>query len=210
MHVLRKHWYDFGAVIAVLTILFIYTNLKSLTDYQLLLWLSFVSLLFHQLEEYRIVGSFPGMVNRVMYNSDLPDRFPLNTNTAFYVNVVLGWTTYLLAAILAEKAVWLGMATMIVSAGNIMAHTLLFNIKGKTWYNAGMASSWLFFVPCVYCFFSLIHDQDLVSKADYLIGVPLGILLNLVGVIKLIDWCADKNTSFIFEQRNLLPADRNK
>ena len=43
---------------------------------------------------------------------------------------------------------------------------------------------------------------------DYLIGIPLGLILNVIGIIKLIDWMADKNTTYIFEQRNLLSRDR--
>jgi hypothetical protein len=46
------------------------------------------------------------------------------------------------------------------------------------------------------------------SFNDYLIGIPLGILLNIVGVFKLISWLADKNTHYIFSQRQLLAKDR--
>jgi Protein of unknown function with HXXEE motif len=208
LNFIRKHWYDIGTAVSVPILIVLYLYHTTLTDYQLIMWLSLVSLLWHQAEEYRIAGTFPGMVNRVMYNSPMPDRFPLNTNTAFIVNVVMGWTSYLLAAIAAEKAVWLGIATLLVSAGNTVAHTTVFNIKGKTFYNAGLATSWLFFVPCLYFFFTTIHQQHLVSGIDYIIGIPLGIALNVIGILKLIDWLADKNTPYIFEQRNILPIDR--
>jgi len=172
------------------------------------MWLSLVSLFLHQLEEYRIVGTFPGMVNKVMYNSDLPDRYPLNALTSVYVNVLVGWLFYFLAALLGEKAIWLGIATIVVSIGNTVAHTTVFNIKGKTIYNAGLATSWLLFVPCIYLFFTTIHHENLVTVTDYLIGVPLGLLLNFVGIMKLIEWCSDKETTYVFEQRNLLKNDR--
>jgi len=205
---LRKYWYDIGGLFAVITIVFIFRS-NGLTTYHYIVWLSLVSLFLHQLEEYRIVGTFPGMVNKVMFNSNLPDRFPLNTNTALYVNVFVGWTSYLLAAIFAEKAIWLGMATMLVSLGNVIAHTTVFNIKGKTFYNAGMATSWLLFVPCIYFFFTTIYNEHLATKLDYMTGIPLGIFLNIIGILKLIEWLADKETTYIFEQRNLLPKDRN-
>ncbi len=208
MNVLRKHWFDLGGILTVIVLGYLFFNRHHLTDYQVVMWVSLVSLFFHQLEEYRIVGTFPGMVNTVMYASALPDRYPLNTNTALYVNVFMGWSSYSLAALLAENVIWLGIATMLVSLGNIIAHTLVFNIKGKTFYNAGLATSWFLFVPCVYFFFTIIHAQKLVTPTDYLIGVPLGIALNVIGILKLIDWMADKNTKYIFEQRNLLPEDR--
>jgi len=131
MNFIRKHWYDIGAVCSVPILIVLYLHHTTLTVYQLIMWLSLVSLLWHQAEEYRIAGTFPGMVNRVMYNSLMPDRFPLNTQTAVMVNVGMGWTFYLLAAIAGEKAVWLGIATILVSAGNTIAHTTVFNIKGK-------------------------------------------------------------------------------
>jgi hypothetical protein len=118
---------------------------------------SLVTLFFHQLEEYRIAGTFPGMINHVMFHSEMPDRYPLNSNTALIVNVVIGWLFYFLAALLGEKAIWLGLAIILVSLGNFIAHTFPFNIKGKTLYNAGMITSWIFFVPCIYFFFRIVY-----------------------------------------------------
>ncbi len=206
MQTLRKYWFDIGGVLALATLAFVYFN-TNLSRYDVVVWLSLVSLFLHQLEEYRIVGTFPGMVNTVMYHSTMPDRYPLNSNTALIVNVYVGWTAYLLAAVLGTTAIWLGIATILVSAGNTIAHTTLFNIKGKSIYNAGLATCWLFFVPCIYYFFHTIHTEKLVTTTDYLIGIPLGIILN-VSIFKLIDWLADKDTKYIFEQRNLLAKDR--
>lgn len=162
------------------------------------------------MEEYRVAATFPGMVNRVMFNSDLPDRYPLNSNTSLIINVWIGWTLYLLAALAGERFIWLGMVAILVSLGNIIAHTFIFNIKGKTIYNAGLATSWLLFAPCVFFFFKIIHNEGLVTGTDYLIGIPLGIVINVVAVFKLITWLADRNTSFTFKNKQLLPCDRRK
>lgn len=208
MGTLRKHWYDLGGILSVIVMVYVFTDAKQLTAYELLLWLSMVSLFFHQLEEYRIAGTFPGMMNKVMFHSDLPDRYPLNTNTALIVNVIVGWLFYFLAAFFGEKAIWLGLATMLVSAGNFIAHTFLFNIKGKTFYNAGMITSWIFLAPCVYYFFHIVYANNLITTKDYLAGIPLGIALNVIGILKLIDWLKDRDTKYVFGQRNLLPQDR--
>ena len=135
-----------------------------------------------------------------MFKSNIPDRFPLNTNTSLVINVYIGWLTYLLAALAGQQSIWLGMATILVSLGNIIAHTFVFNIKGRTLYNAGMATSWLFFTPCVYFFFKIIHQEHLVTTTDYIIGIPLGIIINVVGVFKTIQWMANKETTFIFKK----------
>lgn len=207
MKFFRKHWYDIAGLFAVFALAYLYF-VKNLTQYEMIMWLSLVSLFCHQMEEYRIAGTFPGMINSVLFKSELPDRYPLNTNTALCINVLVGWLTYFLAALFAEKVIWLGIATMLISLGNTIAHTSLFNIKGKTMYNAGMATSLVFFVPLIYFFFVTIHQEHLATITDYLIGIPLGIVLNVFGILKPIQWLADKHTTYIFEQRNLLPKDR--
>lgn len=209
MELLRRNWYDLGGLLAVVVLAYLFTSSSTLSNYKILMWLSLVSLFFHQLEEYRIVGTFPGMANSYLFNSKIPDRYPINVNTAFYVNVVFGWTFYFFAAVLGEKAIWFGMATILVSFGNVVAHTFVFNIKGKTLYNAGLATCWLLFVPCIYFFVSITTNNNLASPTDYWIGIPLGLLLNYIGIIKLINWLANKNTTYIFPARNLLPKDRN-
>lgn len=205
---IRKHWFDIGGLLSIWVLAFVYLHHQNLTPYQLLMWLSLVSLFIHQLEEYRIPGTFPGMINTAVYKSDIPDHYPLNANTSLIVNVFVGWLCYWLAAILAEKTVWLGLATILISCGNIIAHTFLFNIKGKTFYNAGMLTSWLLFIPCSYFFFSIVYANHLISTTDYLIGIPLGIMLNVVGILKMIDWMSDRNSKYAFGQRNLLKKDR--
>lgn len=210
MRFLSKHWYDLGGVLALLVGGYVLLHEETMTRYAMLMWISFMSLCLHQLEEYKVVGTFPGMVNRVMYQSTMPDRYPLNAKTAVIVNVVMGWGFYILAALLAEKAVWLGIATVLVSVGNTVGHTFLFNIKGKTLYNAGLASCWLLFVPISWLVFKTITSENLATTMDYVAGVGLGVVLNYVGILKMIDWMADADTPYVFPQRNLLAGDRKE
>ncbi len=204
MSFLRKHWYDLGGVFALILAVYLAFAYRSMSNYQMLMWVSLISLFIHQLEEYRIVGSFPAMINKVMFHSDLPDRYPLNPQTALIINVLVGWLVYLLAAVFAEKAIYLGIAAILISLGNTIAHTFVFNIKANTFYNAGMASSILLFLPISIIFFYMIITQSIAQPIDYIIGIPLGIVLNVVGVLQLIIWLKDKKTPYIFPDRNLL------
>ncbi len=205
--VLKKHWFDLGALLAAVTLLCVLFLHASLSAYQTVLWLSFASLCLHQVEEYRFPGTFPGMINTVMFKSDRPDRYPLNPRSAMIINMGLGWGTYLLAALLAERAIWLGIAAILVSLGNVVAHTFLFNIKGRSWYNAGMATSWLLFVPTAGYFFRVVHHGHLATTADFVIGIVLGILLN-IAVLNSISWLKDPATTDAFPRRSLWPRDR--
>ncbi|MCB0773396.1 MAG: HXXEE domain-containing protein [Flavobacteriales bacterium] len=182
MDFLRKHWYDLGGLL-ILPVAAYLAFSPGMGLYDRIVWLSLISLFLHQLEEYRVVGTFPGMINHAMFHSERPDRYPLNTNTSLIINVAIGWSGYFLAALLGTQAVWLGIASILVSLGNIVAHTIIFNIKGRTFYNAGMATSWLFLAPLVYLFFRVVHQEHLATAMDYWIGIPLGILINVFGVL---------------------------
>lgn len=199
MNALRLHWFDIGLGFALLTGIFL--AVVPLSPLAFLLWVSLISLFLHQAEEYRYPGYFPGMVNSVMFASQQPDRYPLNTNTALIVNVVIGWLTYFLAAVFAEKAIWLGIGTILISVGNFIAHTFLFNLKGKTRYNPGMLTADLLFLPIAVIFFVLVISNGLATPLDWAIGIPLGIALNYLGILKMIDLLKDESTPYIFPQR---------
>ena len=207
MNFLRYHWFDLAFALVLVLAIGLYAFQP--TSMALLLWLSLGSLFLHQIEEWRFPGYFPGMVNKAMFASQAPDRYPLNANSGMVVNVVLGWGSYLLAALFWQQAIWLAIATMMVSLGNIVAHTIIFNVKGKTLYNPGLLTSWLCFVPVVYVFIDLAIQNNLASSTDWAIGVVLGVLLNYFGVYKLILWMADPNTPYVFPARFWKPVATN-
>lgn len=207
MQFLRQHWFDIGPVIA--SGIVVYLVLAHPDGVVLLLWLNLIFLCLHQFEEYRYPGYFPGMINVVMFRSKQPDRYPLNEQTAFIINAGIGWGSYLLAAILAERAVWLGIATMLVSVGNFIAHTFLFNLKGKTFYNPGMLTAILLFLPLSIYYFYTVYGNQLATPFDWVAGILLGIVLNYVGILKMIDWLKDAQTPYVFPKRFLLPARKS-
>jgi len=204
MSFLRLHWYDLGLVLAVAVGGFVFITRPI--GLSLLLWVNLIALFLHQFEEYRFPGNFPGMMNTVMFSSPQPDRYPLNANTALIVNLLVGWLSYFLAALFAGKAVWLGIAAVLVSAGNFIAHTFLFNIRGRTKYSPGMLTAILLFLPISVWFFYFIIRNKLAGPVDWIAGLLLGIVLNYVGILKLIDWLKDKNTRYAFPERNIRPT----
>ena len=199
MDFLRKHWFDLGLGFAAIIGFFLLFD-KPISPLSFLYWISLISLFLHQFEEYRLPGSFPRMMNTVMFKSDQPDRFPLNANTALIVNLGTGWLFYLLAALFGTKLIWLGIAVMLISVGNFIAHTFLFNIKGKTHYSPGMITAIFLFLPISTYFFYLVIRENLAGPADWVVGILLGIALNYLGVLKLIDWLKNKNTAYIFQK----------
>jgi len=208
MNALRNHWYDLGIVGALGVALFlIVAGPGGLAE---ILWINLLFLFLHQFEEYRFPGYFPGMINTVLFASPQPDRFPLNTNTAMLVNLLTGWSVYALAAVLADKAVYLGIAAVLVSVGNVVGHTFLFNLKGRTFYNPGMFTALTLFLPVSVYFFYYLIGHAAATPADWIAGVALGIVLNYVGIVKLILWLKNENTPYVFPARFLIPSDRQR
>lgn len=193
-----RHWHLVGLVLAVGLVALVAVRRDDWSDLRVLLVLSLAALMLHQVEEYGWPGGFPRMVNTVVFRSDLPDRYPLDARIAWIVNVALGWTLYGAVALLAHRAVWLAIASLVVSAGNVAAHTLLFNIRGSTLYNPGLATSWLLFVPVIVGFVVLARRDDLVGTIDVIVGLPLGLAVNYLGVVRLITLLGRRDTSYPF------------
>lgn len=201
MNLLRNHWFDIGGVIAIAVAIHLWTSYPYLPPYESLMWFSLLTLFLHQLEEYRWPGTFPGMINTVIGKSVHPERYPLNSNTALLINVS-GWILYFLAALFAEKTIWLGIITIMVSFGNFVVHTFVFNVKAGTFYNAGMATALLLFGPVTILFIKVLFTSSLASLPDIVVGITIGLFLNLL-ILKTIFWLSNPQSPYTFSTRQL-------
>ncbi|MFC1482718.1 HXXEE domain-containing protein [Candidatus Margulisiibacteriota bacterium] len=200
MKYLRNHWFDFGLGFAIASIIYLSFNWSHHSMIQNLLWLNMIGLFLHQFEEYRFPGYFPKVINKLMYLSSKPDRYPLNSQSALIVNVCLGWVLYPLAAILGEKAFWLGMITIFISITNTIAHTLLLNIKGKTFYNPGMFSSIVLFLPVSILFIYFVISTHSAHMIDWIIGIVIGIPVSFFVMHIIVDRFKNIKTEYVFEE----------
>ncbi len=205
MRFMERHWFDVGGGLGVVLILWLTVSGSSMPTLTLILWLSLLSLLAHQVEEWRWPGWFPGMLNVVLFRSDDPWRYPLNVRSGLAVNAGVGWIGYLLAALFAEDALWIGLATILVSLGNCVFHLIVIPIRGRMLYNPGMVTSLLLFAPIVVWF--IVVAWPLMSVADIVGGLALGLVLNVVGVVGLIR-VMENHSAPPFEDRQVLPALR--
>jgi hypothetical protein len=86
MRFFRRHWHSLGLVWAVIAIA--WGLLDRLPTVQMILLLNFATLTLHQFEEYGWPGGFPWTYNEIVMASDGPvDRFPLNQNSALFINI---------------------------------------------------------------------------------------------------------------------------
>ncbi len=204
------YWYDVGAIMALVLTLALAWKVHTLSDYQIVVTASLIALLLHHLEKFRIVGTYPGLLNAKVYESVHPERYPLNGRSAFLINVLVGWLPYVLAIVFGERAVWLGIATITMSATLAFTHLILFNIKARRFFNAGMATSLLLLLPITVIFFWLVRIENLATIQDYYLGLLLGFVLNYFGRIKMIDWLKKVDSSYPFPSRNMLKPKEDK
>lgn len=205
MRFMERHWFDVGGVLGIALAAWLIVAGSGMTTVALLLWLSLLSLFAHQVEEWRWPGWFPGMLNVVLFRSSDPWRFPLNVRSGLVVNVVVGWVAYLLAALLAERALWLALATILVSLGNCVLHLGVIPARGRMPYNPGMVTSLVFFLPIV-VWFAIAVLPDMSVEAIFG-GIVLGLVLNIGGVIGIICVMEDPQAP-PFEDRQVTPALR--
>jgi hypothetical protein len=194
----RQRWYQVGLGIAIVLLLGLPFWRDHLSSFRTLLTISFMTLLVHQAEEYQFPGYFPRMINTVLFDSRRPDRYPLNANTAWIINVWLGWGLYILAIVFGEHAVWLAIATIVVSAGNVFAHGVLFNVRGRTFYNPGLLTALLLFLPLIVFFFVYTARHGLLDPANLIIGIIIGMAVNYVGIVRTITLLARSDTPYAF------------
>jgi hypothetical protein len=200
MNFLRNHWPDVGLLLAVLLGIWLLFSYTALSVLQIILWLSFISLLLHQTEEYRFPGYFPRFMNASIFRSKELNRYPLNTNTALVVNVFFGWTMYILAAIFAERAIWLAIICIMVNVGNILAHVVIFNIRARTFYNPGMGTSLVLFLPVSILFFWYVVTNNLADTTTILLWVPIGFVVAIILTLGAVEVLKNPHTSFRFSK----------
>lgn len=195
MNWMIKHWYHVGATIGVLIVIDLLIKALPSNNVQFLLILNLLFLFAHQFEEYQLPGGAPVIINRVVYDeTTLADHYPGNGLSIMVVNVV-AWLIYLVA-ILLPNVTWLGLGVVLFSLFQILGHGLEMPIKLKAWYNPGLATSVLLFLPLGIVFIRTIASLHLLHWSTWLgaIGMLIGcIVISIVAPVQLLK---DKQTNY--------------
>ncbi len=196
----RRHWYTVGLFVAVGTIAFVAVRWQTLDVLQRLSLLNFVALLLHQFEEYGWPGGEPAIMNIVLQRSPIPDRYPLNQNSAMVINVLAAYSFYLIPAFF-PRMIWLGLAPVLFGMLQFIVHGIVTNKKMKSLYNPGLAAVVLGHVPIGICDIYSIHAHQLAGVWDWVGGVVYLIVFQYVAFIKMTyTWLADRESVFPFAE----------
>lgn len=199
MDFLRNNW--FRLVFVVFAALAFYGLLfaQELSLLQRLLLASLMALALHQFEEYQLPGGGPVVINRYFYGetSDYL-RFPGNWQSVMVVNLS-AYMLYVLALALPD-VLWLGIATMFFNLYQVLGHCIQMNVKMRTWYNPGMATSLCLFLPLSCWYLSLVVATGQVSALDWGAAVLMFVAIAALTVVLLVQGMKDRNTRHAIPQ----------
>lgn len=202
MAYIRNHWYHIGGIILVILAAWLLIIPPNLSTIQHLLIFNFMALLAHQFEEYQLPGGAPSIINRVVYDEkELADRYPGNTLSIMLVNTI-AWSIYIIA-ILFPNVIWLGLGTILFSLFQLLGHGFQMNIKLKTWYNPGLATTIFLFVPLGIYFINYATSHHLLNGMDWFLGIMVLILCIGLSIVAPVQLLKNKNTSYIISDWQL-------
>lgn len=202
MKAYRNNWYYVGGILfAVLA--FVLGLFGDMIDpMRRIMIVLYMCLLAHQFEEYAVPGGFPSAWNiGVSGEIEVGDRYPLNTKSAFIVNICCAYPIYIIGIIFYEVhvlSIFITYFTML----QILMHGLMMNKKMGTLYNPGVATALFIMIPVgIYSLWYIAANYDIPSWnwwAPILVFPFIAFSTILLPVLK----CQDKNSPYVFPERD--------
>lgn len=203
MKVYIRNWYYIGGIIFTVLAFTLGIFGNQIDPMRRIMMVLYMSLLVHQYEEYAVPGGFPAAWNYgVSGEKELYDRYPLNTKSAFIVNICCAYPIYILGIIF-SNSLPLCLFVTYFTMPQILMHGILMNIKMRTFYNPGVATAAFVMLPAG--IYSLWFIGTHYSFPGWYWWVPL--LLQPVAALCFIGLpiklCQGKNTPWIFPRRDI-------
>jgi hypothetical protein len=204
---MRRHWYNVGLVLGAIALGA--CLLGHLTTIQFILLLNFAVLTVHQFEEYGWPGGFPWIMNEVIQRKGGPaDRYVLNQNNAFFVNVILAWPFYLMPVFF-PSVIWLGLAPTLFGFGQFGYHGIFSNVKLKSLYNPGLIAVVFGHVPVGIWYLVEVYSKGTISEADWVLAIAYIACFIVVGMLIIaFRVLADRNSPYPFAPEEMERFDR--
>lgn len=203
MNYYRMNWYNIGAIIFVILAFVMGFWGHDIDHLRMIMVFSFMALLTHQYEEYAYPGGFPPIFNVAVFGEkEHPERYPLNTNQVLITNVVLAYPIYL-ASIIWAHAIWLGIGTVIFSMLQFIVHGIVINLRFKSIYNPGLATTIFLFFPIGIYYLWYVAHHDLITAGNLIIGILFALVCGVITVALPIRFMRDKNSPYEFNEQQM-------
>jgi hypothetical protein len=200
MNFLRRHWYNIGLYIAIIAAIYLALAWSGVQILQRLLILNFIAMLIHQYEEYALPGGEPAIINMVVQPSDIPDRYPLNQNSAMVTNLLYSYG-FCLIPIFFPNVIWLGLAPMLAAVSQLVVHGILNNLKLKSFYNPGLGAVVFIHMPVTVYYIVYIQSNGLANIWIWIAAIVYLVFYMVICLAKLTyTWLADRNSPYPFDE----------
>ncbi|MHA1728569.1 MAG: HXXEE domain-containing protein [Promethearchaeota archaeon] len=176
----------FLALLITITMIILWISDNAISVLVIMYWLNLAILMFHEFEEYVFPGGFKTFINtKTVLSLPEPNKLgPISEGVIIVINLGI-WVVFIIAALLATIAPWLGLSMVIFNIVNIVGHLLIFQKKVRG-YNPGMITA-ILMIPFLIFVFVIVINQDLITPLEYIvagiIGFVSGISLPIYGSI---------------------------
>ena len=203
MKAYRNNWYYIGGIIFAVLAFILGLFGDMIAPMRRIMTVLFMCLLAHEFEEYAVPGGFPSAQNvGVSGEKEIGDRYPLNAQSAFIVNVCCAYPIYIIGIIFYEihvLCIFIAYFTM----AQIFMHGLMMNKKKRTLYNPGVGTALFIMVPIgIYSLWYINANYDIPSWNWWvpILAFPIVAFLTiLLPILK----CQNRETPYGFPDRDI-------
>lgn len=197
MKLIRNHWYQIMFLVFVALAFYGLFWGQNMSMTQKLLFSSLMALPLHQFEEYELPGGGPIVINRIFWGEkERYLNYPGNWNSIMIVN--LSAYIFYIAALCLPNILWLGLGTMLFNLFQVLGHCFEMNLKGKTFYNPGMATSIALFLPISVAYIILMFES--IAVKTWIIAIIALIVMLVTSVILPVQGLKDKASPYFIPE----------
>lgn len=197
MKFIRNHWYQIMFLVFVALAFYGLFWGQNMSITQKLLFASLMALPLHQFEEYELPGGGPIVINRIFWGEkERYLNYPGNWNSIMIVN--LNAYIFYIAALCLPNMLWLGLGTMLFNLFQVLGHCFEMNLKGKTFYNPGMATSIALFLPISVAYIILMFES--IAVKTWIIAIIALIVMLLTSVILPVQGLKDEASPYFIPE----------
>lgn len=196
------NWYYIGGIIFAALALVLGLFGDMFDPMRRIMIVLYMCLLAHQFEEYAVPGGFPGAYNAGLEGeTELIDRYPLNTKSAFIVNICCAYPIYILGTIFSDfhpLSIFIAYFTLL----QFMVHGLVMNRKMGTLYNPGMGTILCCMIPIGIYALWYIAAHYVVPVWNWWVPLLVFPVIAFATIMLPIKLCQDKDTIYVFPKRD--------
>jgi uncharacterized protein with HXXEE motif len=204
----RENWFNVGAVLAMVIAGVLALSHRRLSRSRAFSALNLAALMVHQFEEYGFPGYFPGMLNAGLFNSEKPDRYPLNASSALLINAVAGYPFYLLPVLLPKRRS-LGLAAVFVGFAQAVFHGIAPPLRAKAPYGPGFLTALILHVPIGIGYLRAVGSERPSERGKWARGAAYAAAFGALGIAAPLRLLRNEESPYRFTDRQVGPYGKD-